>query len=288
MQLQRYEIELRTRDDDSRMRKSPALGALMHGVLNRSVVGLHDVSPKLRPFTQYVMRGAPGEYTWVINCLTVDACRPLLTWLANLPNELTIDHYSLQLEVGRVSRVCSTTYLQLLERTFANSEQPDVSLELVTPLAFKRATTGNFCIWPEPRLIAMSALSRWNAISNLPAFDELHIPDEIDRKVVVAGCKLSTRTVAMDGVSFVGMVGNVAFRMKKDTHIRRLFHLCCAYAEFCGLGAKTAMGLGATVYAPSGGGEKAQRSDRVRRARPVGMPDNSRSSNYPAVTSACP
>lgn len=253
MLIERYEILLEIESEQDPLWKSPARGALMHGLLmnNVSADSLHVGGSTPRPYTQYLKPLEYRKYLWIINTLERSQASPILNWLENLPNELHLEHYDTILRVVETNLVRSVSYSDFMQQLLAELPPKFVGLEFVTPLAFKRAAQQNYSPWPEPRLIAQSALNRWNAFGSAAKFDDPAVLDDVASMVQPGSFALETRHVAMDGTNLSGTIGRVSFHIRNVAPVRQVFSLSCAYAEYCGLGVKTAMGLGAVMYHPN-------------------------------------
>src|SRR5438105_204493 len=102
MLIERYEIKLEVQAEQDPLWKSPARGALMHGLLLRNVGSdaLHGGTSTLRPYSQYLKALDYRQYLWVINTLDRSAAAPILKWLEALPGELYLEHYDTMLQVA--------------------------------------------------------------------------------------------------------------------------------------------------------------------------------------------
>lgn len=248
MQLEQYQLKLTVEDESDPFLRSPARGAIMHGVLLKAIdsEGLHGKNGP-RPYSQSLVHGAESQYLWTINLLHEDECTAIRRWLDNPPEELFVEHYECMLSVSppRQNRVLS--YEQLLAEALADLPPKYVSFEFLTPLIFKKAGVRAPWPYPEARLILQNVLTRWNHFSDAAKFDDEEIFEDVCLFVSPHFLKLHSQNVAMDGVMFAGTTGSASFNIQK-TELRQLMHLAGMYSEFSGVGAKTAMGLGSVRY----------------------------------------
>ncbi len=155
------------------------------------------------------------------------------------------------LHLGRVT--CPVTEIMLRSATHAQLVAGPVigeaRLTFVSPTYF--AHNGATLLTPDPRRITESWRRSWNAW--LPDSSELRIDDdiwaEINKTVELAGYEL--RTVPMDtgyGREQSGFTGSVMLRLdrKATTAAWSAFSALVRFAEFCGTGAQTTHGFGAT------------------------------------------
>ncbi len=257
MQLERYQVTLDINQEDKRLFHSPARGALLHGLLMRESGGtkLHGQTNAPRPFSQYLGSGNESTRIWTINLLH-DKAQALKEWILKLkeqsetaesPTQLYIEHYDCSVKVSKVELTASLSYEKLFDESISNLAPKFSTFDILTPVIFKKAGQEVPHPFPEARLIVQSALSRWNAFSDCAKFEEPEILEEISKHVSIFSFRLKSQHVAMDKIDFAGSVGALSFVVHRS-ELRQIFDLCGRYVEFCGLGAKTAMGLGASKY----------------------------------------
>jgi hypothetical protein len=125
----------------------------------------------------------------------------------------------------------------------------EVSVSFRSPAYFSQDGTG--IIEPDPRLIVGSWRRRWNA--SVPT-EDLLIGDEqwavLRQSVRLTG--LDVRTAKRDngyGIVRTGLSGTIVLRTSRNTpeETRRFFGGLARFAEFCGTGAQTTHGFGATA-----------------------------------------
>lgn len=250
--IERYEILLEVQSEQDPLWRSPARGTLMHGLIMSQVRSevLHSAKSMSRPYTQHLQALSPGRYVWTVNTLGEDA-NALTEWLTSGPDSLFLEHYNLNLQVGEVKKVFSQSYSDFMQESFEQMPPKYVTFEIVTPMVFKKAGQSNVWQWPEARLIVQSALSRWNTFAGTAKLDDPQILEDVVSKVQPFSFQVKSQHVSMDGINFAGTVGKISFVVQNRTEVRQVLNLAGRYAEFCGLGAKTAMGLGAVRFLAS-------------------------------------
>jgi CRISPR-associated endoribonuclease Cas6 len=122
-------------------------------------------------------------------------------------------------------------------------------LEFCSPTYFSQ--NGSDVVLPDPRLIAGSWRRRWNA--SLPDGHALGIDDsawrEFHRAIRLASFDLRTRRMDSGrGHERAGFTGTATLRLGRDAPgaARAVFGALVRFAEFCGTGAQTTHGFGAT------------------------------------------
>ena len=262
--IERYEILLEVQSEQDPLWRSPARGTLMHGLLLNEVKSdsLHTGGSAVRPYTQHLQALSTGRYVWTINTLS-EAAAPLANWLESAPTDLYLEHYDLHLSIAEIKKVASFQYGDFMEAAFEDLPAKYMTFEILTPMVFKKAGQANVWQWPEARLMVQSALTRWNAFAETEKLDDPQILEDIATAVQPFSFKVQSQHVSMDGINFAGTVGKISFVVQNRTEVRQLLNLAGKYSEFCGLGAKTAMGLGAVRFLPS----EISRPSRQRRWR---------------------
>lgn len=207
---------------------------------------VHDGKDK--PFTVWPLRPVPDVgQTWDLRA----------AWLPGHPPPATVAAPA-QLRLGPVTcQVAEITHRLVTHATLAaGSPVTRGRLEFSSPAYF--AHNGTDVVLPDPRLILGSYRRRWNA--SLPENDDLVIGDETWQQTHRSATltEFDLRTARMDsghGRQRTGFTGTATLRVSKDTPAmaRAAFGTLMRFAEFCGTGAQTTHGFGATrVSFPAG------------------------------------
>lgn len=256
--LEKYELNLKLPDlSRDPLLKSAAKGAVMHGVLfselNKAGLEtdeLHSKTSRFRPYTQTLSFSSCGNYKWTINLLCQKQSKTIKSWLeSGSISSLFIEKYDLNLDLVSIESE-SKTYESLFDEAISALPPKYASFSFLSPLIFKKSGFASSYPFPEARLIMQSILSRWNEYSDIAAFADKEILDHANQSVKVQSFKLNSVPVDMDSQRLVAANGFVAFMIEANEY-RQLMHLCGLYSKYCGIGAKTAMGLGAVSYQPN-------------------------------------
>jgi CRISPR-associated endoribonuclease Cas6 len=156
------------------------------------------------------------------------------------------------LRVGHVScLVLESQQRRVTHAALANGAPArETTVSFGSPTYFSQ--NGTDVVVPDPRLIAGSWRRRWN--SSLPEADPLVIGDDLWREthrfLTIAAFDL--RTEERDtghGRSRAGFVGTATLRLARDApgSARKVLGTLTRFAEYCGTGAQTTHGFGATT-----------------------------------------
>jgi len=252
MKIEKYELKILVDQERDPMRKSPARGALMHGVLMQALAAqeheLHKGS-MLRPYSQNIIWQEPGSYVWTINLLEEDRTQAIRKFLDSRPGNLHVEHYELDLEIKSIELKTCSSYSALFAEALEDLPPKYANFEFLTPLVFKKAGSKSPWPYPEARSIISSVLQKWNQFSDSARFDDPQILENAAMHISAHSFRIQSQRVEMDGGRFAGTIGSASFHIEKD-ELRQLMNLAGRFAEFSGIGAKTAMGLGAVRYQP--------------------------------------
>jgi hypothetical protein len=162
------------------------------------------------------------------------------------------------LRVGHVSCVVteSTQRRVTHARLAAGPALNEVAVTFGSPTYFSQ--NGADVVLPDPRLIVGSWRRRWNA--SLPDGDPLIIGDDAWREThqALALGVFDLRTEARDsghGRDRAGFTGSATLRLARNAaaSARAVLGTLARFAEYCGTGAQTTHGFGATTLLPAGG-----------------------------------
>lgn len=140
-----------------------------------------------------------------------------------------------------------SSYEQLYASLVANEPEPirEFHLEFTTPTAFAQQQV--YLPLPVPALMFQSWLMRWNEFA--PVYlgsDELIA--YLSQAIVLPKHKIHSRSFQVYRSNVNGFVGDVKLKIRTqaDPLLANVAHLLLRYAEFCGTGIKTRLGMGHT------------------------------------------
>jgi CRISPR-associated endoribonuclease Cas6 len=202
-----------------------------------------------KPFTVQPLRpapgGSPGEWTLRAAWLPDDAAPAT----ASMADQLRVGHVRCLVAESTQRRV---THAALA----AGPPVTSVTAGFTSPTYFSQ--NGLDLLVPDPRLIAGSWRRRWNA--SLPDGDPLAVTDDAwhatRRALGLAAFDL--RTEGRDsghGKDRAGFTGSATLRLARDAPAPagQILGTLARFAEYCGTGAQTTHGFGATTLLRGGG-----------------------------------
>ncbi len=172
-----------------------------------------------------------------ITLLTRQLLSPLLWGLSqNLGKKIEINKVPCLLK-PQIDLANTTSYKDLFNQT----PEKTISFRFHSPTSFKQ----NCCIqpFPLPELVFSNLLRRWNTF----APQEYYFP-KVDWQGMTAAYDLKTKVIKQE-VTEIGSIGWVKYEFK-DEEQARIATILANFANFSGIGRKTALGMGRTQFIP--------------------------------------
>ena len=216
----------------------PTLGRAIHALCFRWFANTSpELAEKLHqqeslPMTLGLKYCSPKQMLLRISLLQKELLAPLLWGMnADLGNEIVLAGIPCRLG-GWVDVVKTNSFEKLMQVPV----EKFIELQFFTPTSFKQGK--NIQPFPLPELVFNGLLRRWNIF----APEKLHFP-KIEWSGVVAAYELKTYAMKMEGGAEIGAEGWVRYRFA-DNEQARIAAILANFAFFCGIGRKTAMGMG--------------------------------------------
>lgn len=229
-----------------------SMGSVFHGLL-MDIVGrdvtawLHDENT--RPFSQCIYYDRTHEVPiWRICTLSEMAYEyVLLPVLSVVGNKLFLEHKDWHVELKEPCTYLETEYQDLMDEVFCSEELPmGGKIDFLTTASFKR--DGRYVIMPELYLIFQSLITRWNVFFERGSISAKGLERELEACCHITKYNLHTQSFSVNGSNIYGFCGNMNVRFSGNDMAKRLMRLIMLYADFAGVGIKTALGMGAINY----------------------------------------
>lgn len=226
----------------------PSMAVLLHGVLMRLVspgaaAELHRQG--LKPFSQYIVPGEPGQALWVVNVLHSSAQEIYRVLSDERLKEIYLEQKGKSYPVLDRRAEVSPGYREMAEEHYLTRPlERRWRITFVTPAAFK--SEGGYCILPAPRLIYQNLINRWNQFAPGLSLDGENLCDQLTAHTAVKSYSLRSRPFHLEGVAVPSFGGWLELALGGPEALARLGVLLLHYACWAGVGIKTAMGMGGT------------------------------------------
>ena len=222
---------------------TPVASSVMHGLLMESISSenAEDMhSRSLRPYSQYV-DNIDGVNFWTLNLLGEEVYQQLGEPVLSL-NSAYIRHKKDNIRFGSPI-ITKLTYEDLLARNMAKSMSTGLAkLEFITPAAFKSG--GRYINIPTPRLILLNLSKRFDYAFGIENNDYAAFEELVDKAVSFYGYNLESSSFSLEGVTIPAFIGNISLKFSGDRDLRSYISMLCDFAQYSGIGIKTALGMG--------------------------------------------
>ena len=213
-------------------------GILMENIPSFYADKMHDQN--LRPYSQFT-DFSDGTNIWTISSLNHEAYDNIIEPVLKLTTAKVRHNYDIL--TFEKPLIIFLTYEQLLAESYSSGKKTDICvLEFITPTAFK--SSGSYVILPSLRLIFLSLAKRFDAFFGIGNNDYESLAVEIERSITVSYYKLSGASFSLEGIRLPSFTGNIKIRIKGDEQFISYIRMLCRFAEFSGIGIKTAIGMG--------------------------------------------
>lgn len=222
--------------------------SLLHGVLMENIdpdyaAMLH--TQNLRPYSQSFCydKERNGLY-WRLNALNAQAKTELLAAAFALPEKVLLKQKNMELQIVGKEYFPATDYEELAEKYFAHPlEGKYLQLQFLTSCSFK--SEGQYVIFPQPQFVFGSLVKRWNAFADKNKLEAVGVAQDLAQEVYVADYRLRLQAFSVDGARIPAFRGSYTLGMKNNLMSNRIIAMLGEYSNYCGIGIKTALGMGA-------------------------------------------
>ena len=219
-------------------------GSMLHGLLMEN---LPEPWPEelhrddLRPVSQWIEIKGPDCFIWHIHSLRDDFTEMLESMLLE-KTEYILKHNDVSLSVSNVEkRHCSLA--EYMKSFFLAEEAcPGLFMTFRTPTTHK--TMGQYAVFPSADLIAGNLRKRLCAIAPDFALADEQAYEQVLQHTRIQRYKLESARYQLEGTGVVGYTGRLELRFFGPDPLRRLAGALFAFAEWSGVGIKTALGMG--------------------------------------------
>lgn len=151
---------------------------------------------------------------------------------------------NMELQIVGKEYLPATDYEALAEKYFAHPLAGKyLHMHFLTSCAFK--SEGQYVIFPQPQFILGSLVKRWNAFADSNKLEALGVAQDLAQEVYVADYRLRMQAFSVDGARIPAFRGDYTLGMKNNLMSNRIIAMLGEYANYCGVGIKTALGMGA-------------------------------------------
>lgn len=247
--LATLQIELDSKDDPKIKYSYGSLfqGLMMECIDTNYAEYLHNQT--LNPYSQYVYFDKEKEhYIWQISTLTEDAKNNIIDKLVeNIGSSITLTHNDLSFDVLSKNIINIQSYNELVDKVFLNEEKKNIiRLKLLTPTTYK--SNNEYQIFPSIRALYSSIYNKWNTFSDKISLADEEVFEHIITHSSIIKYDLKSYKYNLEKVALNSFIGNLSILIKGPKELQTICTLLVEYAQYCGVGAKTSMGMGGIKF----------------------------------------
>lgn len=226
------------------------MGSVFHGLLmelmdSDEASRLHDESA-IRPYSQYVHYDRDYQVpVWCINILDESVEKRVVPYiLENIGVPVKLEQKGYSIIMKGIIYDKKIDYDMIADDIFlANTINRTVNIDFITTTSFKK--NGRFVVMPELYLIFQSLINKWNAFSVDNKIEEDDLAKSLAEMCEIYKYRLSSKLFSVDGKNIYGFAGEMSIRIHGNDMVKRIILLLLSFAEYSGIGTKTALGMGA-------------------------------------------
>lgn len=241
--LTKLEVEFKK---DDKIRLNLNAGSLMQGALMELISPdyaeyLHQNA--LHPYSQYIYKDRARQcYVWKISALDKDAKTEIIDKIKDIKT-IHLKHNNTILKTKSAKIIKEISYRDLANEYMTKNEAAKkFVVKFVTPATFKSQRV--YINFPYIHNVYSSLLTKWNTFSKEVSLQDTDTQNHLINYTHMAGYKLRSTKFSMESVKINAFLGEVCLFVKGPLTLVSIANLLFAYAEFSGIGAKTATGMG--------------------------------------------
>ncbi|MBQ9007938.1 MAG: CRISPR system precrRNA processing endoribonuclease RAMP protein Cas6 [Clostridia bacterium] len=196
---------------------------------------------QIRPISQWVEGKNEEDFIWHVSVLD-DTLGEILSERFSSPTAWDCKHLntSMRLEPEEQKNVSLFEYME----PFFTAKEPYAGITLQFRTVTTHKTQGKYAVFPSVSLIANSLNRRLCSID--PDF-ALADPEALEQVISYTGIRryrLSSSHYELEGAGITGYTGSLELKFYGPDALRRLSGVLFGFAEWSGVGIKTALGMG--------------------------------------------
>ena len=215
-------------------------GLLMEQIPTEYAERLH--AGGINPYSQH-LSFREDCICWQISTMTKEARENIILPLLNCTEKnLTVKHLDTDIKIIQ-KELKEMTFDELMEETYFGRCTPYLTLDFVTPTAFKAG--GKCQFYPTTFHLFQSLAKKYDAVSGETEIFSEELMKEIEEHLFVTGYNLRSCAFSLEGIKIPAFKGQLTLKSRGPQMFTNLIHMLACFGVFSGVGIKTAMGMGA-------------------------------------------
>lgn len=229
---------------------SPYWGSLLHGMLMERLPApwqqrLHESGP--RPLSQWVEPGDGGAFRWHLTALD-DGLSAAIESILKSDERWPCKHLQGDFALESVERQSLTVQAYTKPFFLSETTAPRLRLSFLTTTTHK--TQGEYALFPSVEMIARGLRARLCDMEPSLVLSDDEVLEQIISRTRIARYRLQSGSFALEGARIQGYTGHVDLSIQGPDPLIRLANVLYCFAPWCGVGVKTALGMGGCRIEP--------------------------------------
>lgn len=216
-------------------------GILMGNIEEEYADQLHE--NQLHPYSQHILK-QKDRNIWRITTLNQQAYENIIIPL------MKPDFSSFYIERDDVhyqildKKVVTSSRKNLIDTYYFGECDRYINVRFMTPTAFK--SEGSYFFWPQLEKIYRSLMKRYDAFAENETMYDEEVFQQLVQYSEIIKYDIRSTLFHLEGVKIPSFVGSIVVKVKGPQPLVNLANVLWHYAEYAGVGIKTAIGMGTT------------------------------------------
>lgn len=225
-------------------------GSLFHGVIMEMLPAeiaeeIHE--SQMKPFSQFITPSGEDQLEWLIGLWDEYISEHIVKAVMPM-TKIELKHKELVLNITDIKRssISENDYFGL----FFTGDNPSrrYEIEFKTPCTHKQY--GAYATFPSVDLIIQNLIRRFSAFTQEFSLDAPEAMEQIIDNIRIVRYSLRTAIYYMEQTRITGYVGRITVAISGPEQLARLTGAILVFAEYSGIGIKTALGMGGVTIRP--------------------------------------
>lgn len=221
-------------------------GSIFHGIIMEMLpqdVAEEMHQSKLKPFSQYITPCSDNQLQWNIGLWDEYAADHIVQAIMPM-TKIEIKHKGIQLEITDIKRT-SLSENEYFSRFFTvPTPCRRYELEFRTPSTHKQE--GSYVVFPSIDLIINNLSRRFSAFMQDFSLNDPEAMEQVICNIRIVRYSLHTSVYYLEQTKITGYMGRITVVINGPDQLARLAGAILSFAEYSGIGIKTALGMGGT------------------------------------------
>lgn len=198
---------------------------------------------QLHPYSQHIWR-ENEKIIWQINTLNQEAYENIVLPLMKPEfSSFYIERDDVECKILDKTVVANSRQNLIEEYYFGESDRY-INIRFATSTAFK--SEGKYVFWPQLDKIYRSLMNRYDAFAEKEVLYDEEVLQQLIQYSEIIRYDIRSTLFHLEGVKIPSFVGKIVVKVKGPQPLVNLANVLWHYAEYAGVGIKTAIGMGTT------------------------------------------